>query len=85
MHVILSEANKEGAVFQFHTGIQVGQGNIIPNSNPELLTNIFIEYQNIKFDIISWRVSVFLSVGGAGKTVSKRVCRSVLDAYHFAE
>lgn len=67
MHVILSEANKEGAVFQFHTGIQVGQGNIIPNSNPELLTNIFIEYQNIKFDIFHGGYPYFYQLGALAK------------------
>jgi predicted TIM-barrel fold metal-dependent hydrolase len=32
-----------------HTGLQAGKGNIIGNSNPVLLTNIFKEYPGINF------------------------------------
>jgi uncharacterized protein len=33
----------------FHTGLQAGQGNIIENSNPALLANLFLDYPDIKF------------------------------------
>jgi predicted TIM-barrel fold metal-dependent hydrolase len=36
---------------QFHTGIQKGNGNILSNSDPLLLSNLFLEYPNVKFDI----------------------------------
>lgn len=50
-HYILDMANKKGLVFQIHTGIQEGNGNQLSNSNPELLSNLFIEYPDITFDI----------------------------------
>jgi len=51
MHHVCSIADKRGLTFQVHTGIQEGNGNIISNSNPELLTNLFLEYKNVTFDI----------------------------------
>ena len=51
MHFIMNLANKRKLTFQIHTGLQEGNGNIITNSNPSLLTNLFLEYPDIKFDI----------------------------------
>jgi predicted TIM-barrel fold metal-dependent hydrolase len=50
-HFILDIANKKNLVVQIHTGIQEGNGNILSNSNPELLLNLFLEYPDVKFDI----------------------------------
>lgn len=50
-HFILDIANKNDLVIQIHTGIQEGNGNILSNSNPELLSNLFLEYPNVAFDI----------------------------------
>ncbi len=52
MHYVLNLANKRNMVVQFHTGIQEGNGNIISNSDPSLLSNLFLEYPNVKFDIL---------------------------------
>lgn len=51
LHFILGIANKRNAVVQIHTGIQEGSGNILSNSNPMLLSNLFLEYPDITFDI----------------------------------
>lgn len=51
MHFILHLANKKNLICQFHTGIQEGNGNLIYNSNPSLLSNLFLEYQDVDFDI----------------------------------
>lgn len=51
MHYILRLANKRGLTFQFHTGLQEGNGNIIHNSDPSLLSNLFLDYQDVDFDI----------------------------------
>ncbi len=51
MHYMLSIINKHGLTVQFHTGIQEGNGNVLANSNPTLLNNLFLMYKNIKFDI----------------------------------
>ncbi|TET15575.1 MAG: amidohydrolase [Actinobacteria bacterium] len=50
-HYILDIANKKNLVVQIHTGIQEGSGNILSNSNPELLSNLFLEYPDVDFDI----------------------------------
>lgn len=50
-HFILDIANKKNLVIQIHTGIQEGSGNILSNSDPKLLTNLFLEYPDVTFDI----------------------------------
>lgn len=51
MHHIMNIANKKHLVVQIHTGLQEGSGNIITNSNPTLLTNLFLEYPDVNFDL----------------------------------
>jgi len=51
MHHTLRQADRRGLVMQVHTGLQEGNGNIISNSNPELLVNLLLEYSNVTFDI----------------------------------
>jgi len=48
---ILHMAEKEGLPVQVHTGILGGNGNYLPNSNPELLIPLFTEFSNINFDV----------------------------------
>jgi predicted TIM-barrel fold metal-dependent hydrolase len=50
-HFILDIANEKNLIVQIHTGIQEGSGNILSNSNPELLSNLFLEYPDVTFDI----------------------------------
>lgn len=50
-HFILDIANKNNLILQIHTGMQEGNGNILSNSHPGLLTNLFLEYPDITFDI----------------------------------
>lgn len=51
MHYILHYANKRGIVYQIHTGLLAGNSNILENSDPQQLTNLFLEYPNVKFDL----------------------------------
>lgn len=51
MHHVCRLADKRGLVFQIHTGLQEGNGNDIENSNPALLTNLFMAYPNVRFDL----------------------------------
>ena len=51
MHVLLKLADERGLTVQVHTGIQEGNGNVIADSNPVNLTNCFLEYENVTFDI----------------------------------
>jgi predicted TIM-barrel fold metal-dependent hydrolase len=51
MHFMLQKANERHLVFQFHTGLQEGNGNIISNSDPSLMSNLFLAYPNVDFDL----------------------------------
>ncbi|MCK5852567.1 amidohydrolase family protein [bacterium] len=51
MHFILHHVNKLGVTYQFHTGLQAGNGNMINNSDPTLLSNLFLAYPEVKFDL----------------------------------
>lgn len=46
---LLDLADEYDLPVAFHTGLTAGDGNFINNSNPTLLTNIFIEYPDINF------------------------------------
>ena len=51
MHRIIGLARKHNLPMQIHTGLQAGDGNYISNSNPALLTNLFLEYRDVRFSI----------------------------------
>jgi predicted TIM-barrel fold metal-dependent hydrolase len=48
---ILEIAGRKKLVMQIHTGIQEGNGNLLANSNPEALANLFLDYPDVDFDI----------------------------------
>ena len=50
MHHVLRLADRRGLVLQVHTGLQEGNGNYIAHSDPSHLTNLFMEYSNVRFD-----------------------------------
>jgi len=49
MHRLLDLAKSKNIPVEFHTGLQAGDGNIIGNSNPALLANLFLKYRDVKF------------------------------------
>ncbi len=51
MHHMLRSANGKHLVFQFHTGLQEGNGNTISNSDPSLMSNLFLAYPDVDFDL----------------------------------
>ena len=51
MHHVCRLADKRGLTMQAHTGLQEGNGNFIYNSDPTRLSNLFLDYPDIKFDI----------------------------------
>jgi len=63
VHLTIQEASRRGLPIQIHTGLHEGNQNIVSNSNPELLVNLFLEYGDAKFDIFhgSWPYSSQLS------------------------
>ena len=44
-------AQEKGMIMQIHTGIQEGNGNLLSNSRPSHLNEIFLEYPKMKFDL----------------------------------
>ena len=67
MHAILRQADQRGLTMQVHTGLQEGNGNVIANANPTLLTNLFLEYPNIKFDIFHMGYPFVMELGNLAK------------------
>jgi predicted TIM-barrel fold metal-dependent hydrolase len=51
VHKIIQLAAKKGLVIQIHTGLQAGNENILTNSNPTLLVNLFSQYKEVRFDV----------------------------------
>ncbi len=51
VHKILQLAAKYSLPVQIHTGFQNGNLNLISNSDPTLLANLFMEYYDVPFDI----------------------------------
>jgi len=51
MHQVIRAAIEAGLPMQIHTGLQEGNENIITNSKPTHLINLFIEYREAKFDL----------------------------------
>jgi hypothetical protein len=48
---ILGLAKEKGMIMQIHTGLQEGNGNILTNSKPTHLNEIFLEYPDMRFDV----------------------------------
>jgi uncharacterized protein len=51
VHQVLRYAEEKNLPVQIHTGLQEGNANFIRNSDPTLLTNLFIEYPKVRFDL----------------------------------
>lgn len=51
IHYCIQKAADLGLVVEFHTGLQEGNGNFITDSDPTLLSNLFLTYKNVNFDI----------------------------------
>ena len=51
MHRVLELADKHDLPVQIHTGLQAGNGNLITNSKPTHLNNLFHQYPDVKFCI----------------------------------
>ncbi len=51
LHEIIRAAIDRDLPIQIHTGLQEGNENILTNSNPTHLVNLFIEYREAKFDL----------------------------------
>ena len=67
MHFVCRVADDNKLVYQIHTGIQEGNGNVIYDSNPTLLTNLFLEYRNARFDMFHMGYPYVMELGNLAK------------------
>jgi predicted TIM-barrel fold metal-dependent hydrolase len=51
IHQVIRAAIDRDLPIQIHTGLQEGNENILTNSSPLLLVNLFIEYREARFDL----------------------------------
>lgn len=50
-HKVIQLAGRHSVPVQIHTGFHEGNENLLSNTNPLNLTNLFTEYRNVKFDL----------------------------------
>jgi hypothetical protein len=50
-HRVMKLADAHGLPVQIHTGLTAGNGNVLTNSNPTHLTNLFFLYPKVRFDL----------------------------------
>ena len=67
MHTMLGIADRRGMTVQVHTGIQEGNGNVITDANPVNLTNCFLDYDNVRFDIFHMGYPYMLELSNLAK------------------
>ncbi len=51
LRFILGLAQEKGMVVQIHTGLQEGNGNLLANSDPSNLNELFLDFPGVTFDI----------------------------------
>jgi len=51
VHFVCTLAQKRGLPMQVHTGLQEGNGNFIYHAEPSQLSNLFMEYRGVRFDV----------------------------------
>ena len=51
MHHVMKAAARHHLTVQFHTGLFEGFCDTLSNGNPELLTNLFVDYPDVDFDL----------------------------------
>lgn len=51
MHQVIRSALEHRLPVQVHTGLQEGVGNVLSNAQPLHLTDLFLEYSEVKFDL----------------------------------
>ena len=51
MYQVLRSIEKEDMPVQIHTGLQSGNGNLLENANPSLLSGLFLDFPKVRFDV----------------------------------
>ncbi len=68
MHRVLRKFNQHGLTMQVHTGLHEGNGNIIQNSEPSQMSNLFLAYPNVKFDLFHIAYPYYSTLSALAKT-----------------
>lgn len=69
LHRVLRAIEKTGKPLQVHTGLQEGNGNLWSNSDPMLLSNLFLQYPDLKFDLFHIGYPNWQSVAALAKNL----------------
>ena len=69
LHRVLRAIEKTGRPLQVHTGLQEGNGNLWANSDPMLLSNLFLQYPDLKFDLFHIGYPNWQSVAALAKNL----------------
>ena len=67
MHAMLRFADQRECAVQIHTGLQEGNGNVIADANPVHLSNLFLEYGNVRFDLFHMGYPYMMELGALAK------------------
>lgn len=67
MHAMFRMADQKGLTVQVHTGIQEGSGNVMSDARPSLLSNLLLEYRNVRFDLFHMGYPWLLELGVLAK------------------
>ena len=83
MHQVIRQAIEHRRPIQIHTGLQEGNANVITNSHPAHLVNLFLQYPQARFDIFHASYPLPQRAGGAGQELRQRLRRHVLGVHHL--
>lgn len=67
MHHVLRCANRHRMTVQIHTGLQESGRNYIANADPTLLSNLFVQYPDVKFDLFHIGYPYYHEMAALGK------------------
>ncbi len=75
MHRVIDLAREFKLPMQIHTGLQAGNGNLITNSNPTHLVNLFMKYPDVTFCLMHSSYPY----GGELSTLAKNFSNVIID------
>jgi hypothetical protein len=67
-HHLVELAEAHRIPIQMHTGLQAGNGNYVQHTNPAQLTNVFLRYPRVQFDIFHIGFPYYHETTVLGKT-----------------
>ena len=71
LHRVMRFANEHGLTVQFHTGLLAGGSTYLRNADPTLLSNLFVLYPNVRFDLFHIGYPYQHTLGALGKMFPK--------------